>query len=313
MVPQVLTYYFAQPHAIARIAALLEPKIYEYGKEADLIHNARIGREPLSYASLSLARKLSIPFVFVPYHHPRWVGGRYKAYLKLYAEADALIAMTNVEKETLIQLGAREDRVFVTGMGPILAEEANCNRARAKFQLGDHPFVLFLGQKFAYKGIQALVEASETVWKKHPEVQFLFVGPRTRFSQRLFKKHTDRRIIEVGPVNVQDKTDLLAASELLCVPSSQESFGGVLTEAWTMNKPVIGCGIPATSEVVSEGQDGFLVQQNAAEVAERILFLLNNPSVAQKMGAAGNLKVSARYNWTVLAELTAKAHSAALA
>jgi glycosyltransferase involved in cell wall biosynthesis len=57
----------------------------------------------------------------------------------------------------------------------------------------------------------------------------------------------DPRILELGSVDLQTKTDALEACTLLCLPSTQESFGGVYTEAWSFKKPVIGCDIPAVS------------------------------------------------------------------
>jgi hypothetical protein len=43
--------------ALPPIAACLERHLYRYAVHADLIHNVRIGREGLSYASLQIARR----------------------------------------------------------------------------------------------------------------------------------------------------------------------------------------------------------------------------------------------------------------
>ncbi len=88
------------------------------------------------------------------------------------------------------------------------------------------------------------------------------------------------------------------------MPSSQESFGGVYTEAWSFSKPVIGCNIPAVAEVVSDGQDGYLVEQSAAEVGDRITHLLSHPEQAMALGQAGYHKVSERYSWPRLGQKT---------
>src|SRR5664279_1240090 len=85
---------------------------------------------------------------------------------------------------------------------------------------------------YAYKGLAAILSAAPLVWRRRPEARFVFVGPRTNYSLSLFKHLTDRRILELEAVSLQDKTDALGACTVLCVPSSQESFGGVYTEAW---------------------------------------------------------------------------------
>jgi len=170
--------------------------------------------------------------------------------------------------------------------------------------LKESPAVLFLGQKYAYKGIANLLESTEKVWKKYPDTQFWFIGPRTDFSRKLFQQVADPRIIELDAVPLQEKTDALAACTLLCVPSAQESFGGVYTEAWSLGKPVIGCPIPAVSEVVNVGENGLLAEQDSESIAKAILQLLDNPKDAEQMGQRGKMKVESNFTWEQIAHKT---------
>jgi glycosyltransferase involved in cell wall biosynthesis len=289
--------------ALPPIANCLAKYLDSYSKNADLIHNVRIGREGLSYASYQLAKSYNIPFIFTPVHHPRWVGWRYQAYLKLYQLADAVITLTEVEKQILINLGVKEEKINVTGIGPILAKTTNPQLFKDKYQIKE-PIVLFLGQHYGYKGYQQLLQATAEVWKKISEVNFVFIGPSVKNSEQYFANFKDSRIHRLGAVDLQTKTDALAACDVLCVPSSQESFGGVYTEAWSFGKPVIGCKIPAVSEVISDGIDGYLVNQNPQEIADSICQLLLNNHDAQKFGKAGKEKVKSKFNWEKLAYLT---------
>ncbi|MDM8529741.1 glycosyltransferase family 4 protein [Anaerolineales bacterium HSG25] len=306
--PYVFGYYTIKHVAINKITAVLRPKISRLAQGVDLIQNSRIGREALSFASLQIARQLNVPFVFVPYHHPRWVGWNYRQYLDLYRQADALIALTKAEKQTLIQLGVSEARIFVTGNGPNVAEHGNGNQFRHKYQIPDEvPIVLFLGQKYRYKGVSHLLEAAQLVWQLWPDCYFVFIGPQTGYSQKLFRRvsSSEPRIVEIGTVDLQTKTDALAACSMLCVPSNQESFGGVYTEAWMFNKPVIGVNIPAVREVIDDEINGYLVPQDAQAITDRINHLLTHPQIATRMGQIGRQKVINHYNWDVLARKTA--------
>jgi glycosyltransferase involved in cell wall biosynthesis len=305
--PYVLIYYLLTDVALPPIAACLEPHLYLYAAQSDLVHNIRIGREALSYASLHVARRCDIPFVLTPVHHPRWVGWRYRAYNKLYRMADVILALTHAERQTLVALGVREERIVITGMGPILAAQAN----PAMF-LSDHhidgPMVLFLGQHYRYKGYRQVLQATRWVWQRVPETHFVFIGPAVGGSEQDFEAIRDRRIHRLGKVDLQEKTNALAACTLLCVPSTQESFGGVYTEAWSFGKPVIGCNIPAVAEVIADGVDGYLMPQKPEQIAERICHLLLHPAHAQAMGAAGQRKVKAQYTWQQIAERTEQAY-----
>jgi glycosyltransferase involved in cell wall biosynthesis len=294
--PYTLVYYPMMRIALPRIAACLARHLTPYAEHADLMHNARIGREGISYASLQVARRYGIPFVFTPLHHPRWVGWRYKAYIDLYAEADLLFALTDAERRTLCELGAQEERVVVIGHGPVVGSDADGEAFLRALEIAG-PMVLFLGQHYPYKGYRQVLRAAGLVWQQVPETHFVFIGPAVRGSEREFAESADRRIHCLGRVSLQRKTDALAACTLLCVPSTQESFGGVYTEAWSFGRPVIGCRIPSVAEVVTDGVDGYLVAQEPEEIADRILDLVLHPSRAHAMGEAGRRKVEQKYSW----------------
>ena len=296
MLLPLVMYYPAMRYMLPPIAARILPYLDAQASNADIIHNFRIGREPLSYASYELARKKHIPFVFTPFHHPRWVGWRYEAYLRLYRAADTVITLTHREKEILIELGVQAERVTVTGMGPILAAEGDAQGFRERHKLTG-PVVLFAGQHYLYKGYRQLLEATRFVWDKVPEANFVFIGPSVGDSEEYFAMYKDHRIHRLGKVSLQEKTNALATCDLLCVPSTQESFGGVYTEAWAFKKPVIGCNIPAVAEVIQDGERGLLVEQQAASIAEGIITLLLNPNAAEKMGQCGYDRLQQRYTW----------------
>ena len=310
LLPYVLGYYGIKKLAIDKIADLLAPKIEQYAPppDLDLIENVRMGREGLSYASMKVARKLDIPFIFKPLHHPRWVGWNYRDYINLYREADADIVLTNTEKQTLIELGVKEEKIFVTGIGPLVAETSNAEKFREQNSLGNNPIVLFLGQKYKYKGVEALWLAAAEVWKKIPDLRFVFIGPRTDFSRKIFAEANDSRVVELGNVSLEEKTNALAACDLLCMPSMQESFGGVYTEAWIMGKPVIGGDIPAIRDVIDDGVNGLVVKQDPYRIAEKIIELMSQASLREKMGNAGRQKVLERYTWEKLALKTELAY-----
>ena len=141
LLPSVIGYYPLMNFALPPITNCISKYLDHYAQNSNLIHNVRIGREGLSYASYELAKKYNIPFIFTPVHHPRWVGWRYRAYLKLYQLADGVITLTEVEKQTLIQLGVKEEKINVTGIAPILAQTANPKLFKETYKINE-PIVL---------------------------------------------------------------------------------------------------------------------------------------------------------------------------
>jgi glycosyltransferase involved in cell wall biosynthesis len=277
-----------------------------------VIHATRIGREFLCRAALDFARKHNRPFVLTPVHHPRWEGWKYTEYDKIYRESDALCVLTNEEKRLLIeQKGVAEEKIHVTGIGPVLSSTYDEEAFRAKYDIRG-PFVLYLGQQFRYKGVGAVLESAPLVWKRHPDVTFVFIGPQTSYSKTIFASANDKRIRNLGEMSLETKTAALACCEFLCLPSSQESFGGVYVEAWAMGKTVIGGRIPPIAELISEGQDGLLSSQDSKELADQISLLLADPARCREMGAAGMRKVESRYTWARIAKKTADVYESVL-
>ncbi len=302
--PWVAGYYVWSRASLSHLAAQLLPHLRRVCPRPEVVHHGRVGREPLAFASLALAREVGAPFVLTPFHHPRWGGWLHRHYQWLYRQADGVIALTPAEKQTLIHFGVSPERIVVTGAGAVLADQPEPDAFRQQFQLGDAPLILFLGQKYPYKGYEQLLQAAPLVWARHPQARFFFLGPRTRASQRTFRRVRDPRIVELGAVSLPDKTNALAACTVLCVPSTQESFGSVYLEAWLMGKPVVAGAIPAVAQVVTDGVDGFLCLPQADCLAQRLNQLLDQPEVCATIGAAGRHKALERYSWPALAQQT---------
>jgi glycosyltransferase involved in cell wall biosynthesis len=274
----------------------------------DIVHAVRNGREFLTRAALDFARLKGTPFALTPVHHPRWDGWRYTEYDRIYRESDALFVLTEAERRMLIeQKGVSEEKIHVTGVGPVLSREYDVDEFRTRFDIRS-PFVLFVGQQFRYKGIGALLEAAQLVWRKHSDVDFVFIGPQTNYSKAIFSTARDKRIRNLGEVDLASKTAALACCEFLCLPSSQESFGGVYLEAWSLGKAVIGGRIPAIAELITEGKDGLLSSQDPSELADAISLLLTSPEQCRKMGNAGTRKVETRYTWEQIARKTVQVY-----
>lgn len=303
MLPFVATYYFNKGYNIKRLAGFIEKKLNPEGLKIDLVHNVRVGREPLSYASYSLARSLKVPFLFTPLHHPRWSHWFYREYHQLYRQADGLFALTPYEKEVYKNLGVKQENVFITGTGAVISESADSSGFRRRYNLSGK-IVLFIGQGYRYKGIDKLLQSAKIVFRTVSDVNFIFIGQHTNYTKGLFRKEKDIRIRHLGKVDLQTKSDALAACDIFCLPSAQESFGAVYLEAWSFGKPVIGLDIPQLKSFIDEGENGCLVSANPGKIAEKIIFLLENPGLCRRMGESGNIKLKKEYNWNDLYQKT---------
>lgn len=268
-----------------------------------LVHNVFMGREAFSAGLLLAATRARLPFVFTPLRHQRPLGWSSPAFRRLYQRSDAVIALTQSEAAWLEAHGADERRLQVIGLGPQNDPEASPELALDK--LGrDRKIVLFLAQLHQYKGFRELL-ASARILQGRRDVLFVFAGPDVRGNAAAFAG-APPNVTWMGVVPQELRDSLLCACDVLCVPSSRESFGSVVVEAWSCGKPVVGGPAAATRELIDDGVDGFVVPQTPALIAERLEQLLDHPARARDMGGRGKEKVERRFSW----EAISRAHIA---
>ncbi len=106
----------------------------------------------------------------------------------------------------------------------------------------------------------------------------------------------DERVRSLDDFPEEEKNDLLAAADVLALPSAIESFGVVFLEAWAQRKPVIGVDISAVAALIENGKDGLLVPPGDAKaLAAALVRLLKDPEMRLSLGEAGAAKVRERY------------------
>ena len=292
-------YHLPGSPAPTMMAGLLAPHLDAVASGADVVHNVFMGREAFSLGAMLAAHQAGLPFVFTVLRHERPLGWNSPAFRELYRSSEALIALTRGEAAWLESQGARPERVHVIGIGPM--NDPGADPTRAFEVLGDKPrIVLFIGQLHAYKGFEALLGAARTLeWMR--DVLFVFVGPDVRGNAREFGR-AGPNVRWLGAVDDSLRDSLLNACAVLCVPSSRESFGGVIVEAWSCGKPVVGGPAAATQELIEDGADGWTVPQAPAAIASRLTQLLEDPALSAQMGARGKEKVARKFSWEAIAD-----------
>jgi glycosyltransferase involved in cell wall biosynthesis len=90
--------------------------------------------------------------------------------------------------------------------------------------------------------------------------------------------------------------DLYARCRAVLYTPVNEDFGIVPLEAFASCKPVIAANEGGPREVVSDGENGFLVA-NATEMAQRMDLLAARPEEAERMGKHGRNAAERRFSW----------------
>lgn len=151
---------------------------------------------------------------------------------------------------------------------------------------------LYLGNLLRRKGVVEALEAAILVLRARPSARFIFVGQwesaELEHEMRARAREVGDRLEFRGVTTGQPKHDLLArAGYMLFPPVEPEGHPRVVLEAQAAGLPVVTTNRGAIAETVIEGETGFVLEGPVPEeLAERILRLLGEPGLRDRMGRA---------------------------
>ena len=85
-------------------------------------------------------------------------------------------------------------------------------------------------------------------------------------------------------------------------PYRSSTQSGALQVAYTFGRPVIATAVGGLPEAVEDGRNGYLVPPGSpSALAEKISVLLENPSIATRMGEYARHLSQTRFSWDAVA------------
>lgn len=208
--------------------------------------------------------------------------------------ADCVRVVSSIIKNTLInKLGIPSEKIITFPVFTDVSKfenSASKDNLKGKYRDFDN-FVLFVGALIKRKNVESLVSAARDVIKKYPKTLFLIVGEgkeRTKLSKLATKLKVGQNIRFEGKVTQKDLPSYYQMCNLFVLPSKEDGWGRVVIEALACGKPVIVSDACGVSDVVISAECGFVFPVNRADIlAERIIYLLDNPELREEMGRIG--------------------------
>jgi len=174
--------------------------------------------------------------------------------------------------------------------------------------------ILFVARLVSNKGPETMIRAASLVLEHHPQAQFVLVGDgplRTRLQEQADRLGIGHAVQFLGLR--YDVPELMRQASVFSRPSTLEGMPLTVLESMASGLPVVATPVGGTPELVEDGVNGYLTPVGDHIVlANSITRLLDEPSLAIKMGKRGREIVESGYTWDAVAEKTERVYEEVL-
>lgn len=275
---------FSNPYGLGNLINLKGQKCKASGNSLVVLHQIYTLSTLIGYR---FAKKSRIPFAVFPhgsltnYHDSesklRKRIARLLLFSRILREADAIIVTCTSEREDLdIFL---KPKAVLMSYGDVINDlyyDRNTDAANDS----ENMRILFSGRFDKKKNLKLLVTAMPTIISKYPLVTLAIAGSGNKKETRELYKlinflNIEKHIEFHGWVDKSRMKELLVSARLLVLPSENENFGLVVSEALSSGVPCVVSKFVGTSDIVAKHHAGEIIEElTPKSVAASVVKLL---------------------------------------
>lgn len=212
-----------------------------------------------------------------------------------------VVSAHDKQKGLNYRIGSEEKYIIIRYGIDYKEFEGKCNKIRQ--ELGIDPDDLVVGMVACFKPQKSPLDFIKLAYLIHhnsPRVKFILVGDgvlRKKIERLISNLHLQLQVILTGWR--KDISRILSALDIFVLTSRWEGLPVTVLEAIASSKPVVATDTGGISEVVKEGETGFLVSPGDMEnMSMKISILLNCEELREKVGQ--NAKDSLGIGFTLM-------------
>jgi glycosyltransferase involved in cell wall biosynthesis len=221
------------------------------------------------------------------------------------AGVDRYIAVSrDIAGQLVDRFGYPAEKVTVVYNGAEARAPGAGRREAVRGELGvdGRPLVLTPARLEDQKGHMPLLRAAADV----PEAVFALAGTgtlRAELEALARKLGVSDRVMFLG--HREDVADLLAASDVVALPSLYEGSSLAILEAMAASRPVVASRIPGTDELIADEQTGLLVSPGEpAALAAALRRVLSEEGLGESLATAARARFERDFTLDVVASRT---------
>ena len=310
-----------------RSARSITHEISSRANEFELIHIHSVWNL-ISTAAASAALNSGVPYVLAPMGMLSHACLRQSNFVAKRAYA-VLRERRTVERAARLHLGSqgelsnlvdgwfRYPKYFVARNGASKVTNLCRGAFRERFpEFRNRKIMLFFGRLHPIKGLDLQLEALAQLRSKHPDLIWVLVGPDgggwNQIRESIAARGLSENVRWIGPLNGEDRFEALLDCNVLVHTSHYENQTMTINEALSVGVPLVITDSVNYPEVKSCGA-GYVVERSAAALAMHIDYVLQDPTIANKMREAGQSFASTELSWSSAAQTVSKAYGEILA
>ncbi|HKJ39856.1 MAG TPA: glycosyltransferase [Anaerolineales bacterium] len=265
----------------------------------------------LGKVALSKAEELHLPVVFT-FHTQYWehshffplhtgsaqelvkkfIHFRLRWFLK---RCHLIVVYTESMRDLLVQKFGTQHRIEVVPTGIDLSNYQNVynNGYRERMGWMDKQIMISVGRLSPEKNWILLLDAARQVMQTHPSFRLVLIGDgpqRAALENYARVSGISRQVTFTGWVSFDESPAYLKAADLFGFASTTETIGRVTMEAMAAGLPVVAVDAVGTRDLVTDGREVLLSENDSHSLARNIRVLLDNLDIRKQFGQAACLK-----------------------
>jgi hypothetical protein len=249
---------------------------------------------------------------FVPANMPcpvvGWFGDSYD--LKYFERCDTFFGVTPAIVAHIAEHGVPRERVLLTNTFGTMPDAPPVDRAAFGVP-DDAPLLLVLARMHPVKGIDTFLRALAAT-----EGMYAWIagdGPeRSTYELLCTQLDLGARVRFLGWRN--DRKALLAAADVVVLPSRYEPFGTVILEAWATRRPLVATRADGARQYVTDGETGLLCDiDDVAGLAACLRRITADAALRARLAEAGYRRYAAEFTREIVLGRLLEAYATARA
>jgi glycosyltransferase involved in cell wall biosynthesis len=254
---------------------------------SDIVHSHGYKAAVPGVIAAKIARKKSI----ITGHNlfPADASAAAKSSIRLAARfSDRVIAVAPALAASLAAVGVDKRKIVIIPNGINISTYNGAGDKRVLATLGidaSSPVVLCAARLTEVKGVEHLIRAAALISSRRPDVRVLIAGdgPDRDALVALAEQLAPETVRLIG--HRDDMPNLLAAADVVAIPSLAEGHPLILVESMAARKPIVASRVGGLPDVIKDKETGLLVPPADPEaLATALLAVIESPELAARLG-----------------------------